>query len=142
MEGKKEFDAARTKFINTSAAVASKIPGYGTLAALALYGVNAFSKVQGIDNVKYWFITNWDNVLLFKADEAFYQYKQGDVVNDAFQMKNPLSGKVYLGLLNDNIMDPIEVLVKVVAIVVVQVWDTRIVQEMHVKGRKEAFLKN
>jgi hypothetical protein len=141
-EGKKEYDRARSQFLNSAAGLASKIPGYGSMAALALYGINYFSKVNGEDNVKYAFITNWDNVLAFKAGQAYYQYKQGDVVNDASQMKSPRSGKVYLGLYNDNVMDPIEVMVKVTAITVTEQWGTRTVQKMNVNSRQEAYLKN
>ncbi|NMC59837.1 MAG: hypothetical protein GYA51_10720 [Candidatus Methanofastidiosa archaeon] len=141
-EGKEAFDAAKENFLNTAASVASKIPGYGSMAALALYGMNVFNKVQGRDNVKYWFITDWDNVQLFESGNEFYQYKQGNVVNDASQMKSPLSGKVYIGLLNDNVMEPIEVMVKVTAIVVNQQWATHTIQLMKVENKKEPYLKD
>ncbi len=141
-EGQKEYDRARSQFLNSAAGVASKIPGYGSMAALALYGINYFSKVGGEDNVKYYFITDWDNVTAFKANQTFLQYKQGDVVNDASQMKSHLSGKVYLGLLNDNIAEPIDVMVKVTAITVTQQWGMKTVQKMNVSSRDEPYLKN
>ena len=118
------------------------IPGYGTMAALALTGLNYFSKVQGSDNVKYYFITNGENVALFNANQVFYQYKQGDVVNDASKMTRPLNGKVYLGLLNDNLSTAIEVIVKITAIQVNQEWGSRIVQKLNISSRKELYLKN
>ncbi|MEZ4771600.1 MAG: hypothetical protein R3D00_00375 [Bacteroidia bacterium] len=141
-EGKKAYEDAKDKFMNSAAASAMKIPGYGTMAALALYGLNVFSKVQGEDNVKYRFITDWENVLLFKSGNTYYQYKQGDVVNDASQMKSPLTGKIYIGLINDNVMEPIDVIVKITAIQVNQEWDTRIVNKMSVRNREEAYLAN
>lgn len=141
-EGKKEYDRAREQFISSAAGIAIKIPGYGTMAALALYGVNYFAKVGGADNVKYYFLNDWNSVTAFKASQTFMQYKQGDVINDAFQMKSPRSGKVYLGLYNDNIMDPIDVLVKVTAIVVTKQWGMRTIQKMHVASRQEPYLKN
>lgn len=141
-EGREAYDAAKSKALMGAAGVAARIPGYGTMAALALYGVNYFNKVQGEDNVKYWFVSGWDNVLAFKADNTFYQYKQGDVINDASQMKSPVRGTTYLALANDNIMEPIDVLVKVTAITVKQQWDTRQVQKLNVSSREEAYLKN
>jgi hypothetical protein len=141
-EGREAYEAAKSKALNGAAMVAARIPGYGTMAALALYGANYFSKVQGEDNVKYYFISNWDNVLAFEAGNTFYQYKQGDVINDASQMKSPLIGKTYLGLSNDNIMEPIDVLVKVTAITVKQQWGTRQVQKMHVTSSQQPYLKN
>jgi hypothetical protein len=141
-EGKKAYDDAKSKCLTASAGAAAKIPGYGPMVALALYGTNYFNKVQGEDNVKYYFITNWDNVQLFEAGGTFYQYKLGDVVNDASQMKSPLSGKLYLGLENDNVMDPIDVTVKINAISVTQQWGMRTLQKMSVSSREEPFLKN
>lgn len=134
-EGEAAYTAARTKFVNASAGVVSKIPGWGPMGALALYGVNYFAKVQGEDNVKYWFITDWDNVLLFESGNSFMQYKQGDVVNDASQMKSPLTGKLYLGLLNDNIAEPIDVLVKINAVTVIQQYGMQTIQKMSLRFR-------
>lgn len=85
---------------------------------------------------------DWENVLLFQSSQAFYQYKQGDVVNDASKMTNPLSGKVYLGLLNDNLSTAIEVIIKVSAIKVNQEWAARIVQKLNITSRQEQYLKN
>ena len=131
-EGLKAEAEARSKFINTSASLLSKFEGYGSMAALALYGINAFDKAQGDDNVKYWFLPGWDNVQKYKAGNKFAHYKQGDVVNDAVQMKNPLSGKVFLALENDNMMQSIDVLVKVTAIQVKQKWGNRMVKTLAV----------
>src|SRR5690606_26984277 len=103
-EGRAAYEKATEEFFRIAAQTVSTISGYGTMAALALYGINSFSKINGSDNVKYWFITDWNNVQKFESGVSFLQYKQGDVINDAAQMKAPLQGKVYLGLLNDNIM--------------------------------------
>lgn len=141
-EGKEAYQEATDDFFSTTAEIASTIPGYGTMAALAITGINYFTKVQGEDNVNYNFITDWDNVLFFKSGQTFYQYKQGDVVNDASRMSRPLSGKVYLGLLNDNIRDAIEVIVKVTAVTVTQEWGTRKVQKIDISSREELYLQN
>jgi hypothetical protein len=141
-EGKTEYANARTKFIQSASASISKIPGYGPMAALALTGVSYFDKVQGEDNVKYWFLSDANSAALFNAGQSFMQYKKGDVVNEASQMKMPLKGKVYLALSNDNILDPIVVTIKVTAIQVAQLWDTRTIQVMNVTNRQVAYLKN
>ena len=136
-EGKEAYDKASNSFVTAGAQTVSKIPGYGVLAALALHGINYFLATQGRDNVKYWFISDWDNVLLFRSNRSFMQYKQGDVITDAYQMQAPQYGKVYLGLYNDNIRDAIEVTVKVTAIVVTEVWKTKPIQKMNVTSRRE-----
>ena len=141
-EGKKAYENAKDKFLTSAASSVSKIPGYGAMGALSLTGFSVFSKVQGSDNVQYYFITDWDNVLLFNANQSFMQYKQGNVINDASQMKYPLIGKVYLGLLNDNIMEPIDVVVQIVAIQVTQKFGTRTVMDQNVTEHREAYLNN
>lgn len=141
-ESQAAYEAAKDKFINSSAAAVSKIAGYGTMAALAIYGINTFSKVQGRDNVKYWFISDWQNVLQFKAGVSFNQYKQGDVINEAAQMKSPLNGPVYIGLFNDNLVEPIEVVLKVTAVQVKEQWAIRSVSQPQVSVNQVAYLKN
>lgn len=141
-EGRKEFNDATDRFTKQVTPALLRIPGYGILGALALNGISYFNKVQGEDNVKYWFLADWNSVEAFNASKEFYQYKQGDVVNDAARMTAPRNGKVYLGLLNDNIMDPIEVMVKVNALTVTQVYATRPVKKYNVTSRKEPYLKN
>lgn len=141
-EGKRAYEDAKNKCLTAGAGAVAKIPGWGPLAALALYGTSYFNKVQGEDNVKYYFITNWDNVQLFKQEQTFYQYKQGDVVNDYSKMDAPLTGKIYLGLLNDNVVDPIDVTVKIIAVSVAEQWGVRTVQRMNISSREEPYLKN
>lgn len=141
-KGSQEYINAREQFAKNAAASMSKIPGYGPLAALAITGVSYFSKVQGEDNVKYWFLSDANSKLLFESGQTFYQYKMGDVINEASQMKRPLSGKVYLALKNDNIADPIKVTLNVVAIEVIQEWSTRIVQVMKVANREVPYLRD
>jgi len=141
-EGKQAYEASKDKFVSNAASAVAGISGYGTMAALALYGLNTFGKVQGRDNVKYYFIADSQNAALFDNRSAFYQYKQGDVINDASQMKFPLSGKIYLGLENDNVMEPIEVIIKATAVQINQLWATRIINQMSVATRQVAYLKN
>lgn len=141
-EGRKAFEAGTSSFLGQATKVVSTISGYGPMAALALYGVNVFSKTGGSDNVKYWFITDWDNVQKFQADQPFMMYKQGDVVTEASQMKTPLVGKIHIALSNDNIMQAIEVNIKITAVQLNQTWATHLVNKMNVASRQVAYLMN
>jgi hypothetical protein len=141
-EGVRAFEEAKNKFLTNTANYATKFSGYGLMAAVALQGINMFTNSTAGDNVKYWFITDWTNVLAFNANQSFMQYKQGDVITEMSQMKNPLLGKVYVGLLNDNIKDAIEVNIKVTAIQVNQIWDTRLVRRINFNSRNVAYLMN
>lgn len=139
--GKHEYEKAKMEFAETAASAVSSIPGYGVLGALALTGFSYFSSVQGEDNVKYWFLSDGNSAALFQAGQPFSYYKSGDVISEASQMKNPLKGKVYWALSNDNSFEPIRLTIKVVAVTVNQTWGSRIVQKVDIKIRKEAYLK-
>jgi hypothetical protein len=141
-EGRKEFVKAKRGFLNSAASVASHIPGYGTMAALALYGINAFSLIQGEDNVKFWLMENEVDASLFKFGKKFNSFKQGDVLNDAAQLKKPLTGKIYLGLLNDNLIESINVTISATAIVVTEQNSVRNNKIMRITNREEAYLRN
>lgn len=141
-ESSKAYEASKDKFIQSASKSSAKLPGYGSLVGLAILGINVFTKAGGGDNVKYWFITDWNNVNLFTSKQSFMQYKQGDVISDVSQMKSPLSGKVYLGLYNDNILDAIEVNIKIVAVQIRKNMGTRIVNRMNVNTRRIPYLKS
>lgn len=140
-EGQKLFSKSKTGFFNSAASVASQIPGYGSMAALAMYGINAFQLIQGEDNVKYTFLNDSKNALQFSTGKPYKYYQQANVLNDASQMKSPLSGKVYLGLQNDNLVEPIVVKVNITAILVHQKWGLVPAQVNSVKSRTEPYLK-
>jgi len=98
--------------------------------------------IQGEDNVKFWFMNDETSAFMFKSGKKFRNFKQGDVLNDAAQMKMPVSGKLHLGLLNDNIIEPILVTVSVTAIVVTEHNSVRNNKLMKIDSREEAYLKN
>lgn len=141
-EGKEAYDNALDNFTGQAAATFSKLSPYGPMAALAFTGVSYFNKVQGDNNVKYWFLKDAESIGLFQSGQTFYSYKMGDVINEASQMTTPLSGKVYLALLNDNMIDPIKVTLTATAIQLFEHWETRTVQVMNVSERQEAYLQN
>lgn len=140
-EGKAEYERAQKQFLNTAAKFALKIPGYGPMAALALTGVSYINQVQGVDNVKYWFLSSVEDVQRFNSGITFYQYKKGDVINEAAQIKSPLKGKVYIALLNDNSIDLINVMIKATAIIVDKSMGKRTVTKLKTKTIEVPYLK-
>lgn len=141
-EGKAAYESAKENFSKAAGTSLASLTGYEPTALLALAGINLIDKVQGLDNIKYFFITDWDNAQLFRAGNNFLQYKQGDVVNDASQMKHPLYGKVLLGLLNDNLIEPVEVMVRITAVQIRPIWDTRLINRMDINQYQQPYLKN
>ncbi len=137
-EGQKEYDQSKADFIRAGSKVVGMIPTYGPMAALALTGINYMSQAQGKDNVKYYFLTNREDVQLFNTDKAFKRYKTGDVISEAAQMKTPLSGTILIGLVNDNTIDPIKVTVKATAVMVEK---KTVKRSKPVILRKEGYLK-
>lgn len=143
VENEAENLFVKTKFgiINTAATLASNIPVYGSMAALALYGVNAFQMVQGVDNVEYAFLKDYKNALAFTKGDAFVSYQKGKVLHDAAQMKAPLSGKIYLGLQNRNLLEAIQVKLNVTAVVIHKKWGLMPAKVISVSSQLRPFLK-
>lgn len=139
-EGKAEYERAQKQFVNSASKAALQIPGYGPMAALALTGASYINQVQGADNVKYWFLSSPEDVQRFNTDITFYQYKKGDIVNEASQMKSPLKGRIYIALLNDNSIDPINVMIKATAMIVKENWGERTVEKMNTTTKEVPFL--
>lgn len=139
-EGKEAHYIGRENFISNAACGESKIKGYGAMAALAMNGKNYFDAVNTGGRIKYWFINDYNNALLFQQEKSFLQYKQGYVINEAARMPQPLQGKTYLGLVNENTSE-LDVLVKATAITVISQYNTRTVQKMNVNTREEPYLK-
>jgi len=140
-EGMEEYYKAREKYRESSASL-TNIPGYTVMAALALQGLNYFNRVQGEDNIRYSFLRDANNATAFREGKVATSYKTADVINDAAQMKSPTYGKVYLGLENDNLSEPVRVMVKVHAVVLQQEWAYRTVDRMQVRSRTEPYTKN
>lgn len=136
------LNKAQDNFLKNSAAICCKLPGYGPLAAIALTGISCFNQMQGGSNVRYWFLSNYDNVSLFKSHNTFMQYKQGNVITEATQMKFPLSGKVYLALSNDNIINPITVTIRTTAFIVKEQWGIRDAKQMKITSVDIPYLKD
>jgi len=141
-EGKQELERAKSEFLKSAKTVASSIPGYGPMAVLALTGFSYMNQVQGEDNVKYWFLSDVNSVAAFQNNLTFQTYKKGDVVNEACQMKNPLKGKVYLALLNDNTFEPIVLTILATAVIVNEQWGVRTVKKMNINSYKVPYMKN
>jgi hypothetical protein len=141
-EGKAEFQNTQSSFAEQAASNFSKLSTYGPMAALAITGISYFSKIQGGDNVKYWFLNDLNSAQLFEAGEQFYTYKSGDILSEAAQMKTPLTGKIYLAIMNDNSIEPIALTIKVTAIQQIEYWKTRTIQLMNVAERQEPYLMN
>lgn len=139
-DGKKEYEEASSKFFAKAAGSAMLIPGYGPLAALALTGVSYFSTVPSGSNVKYYFLDS-ENYTNFIQNRKNYSFKSGDVINGFAQMKNPLSGKIFLYLINDNLRNAISVFIKVTAITIKESYKNRSTKEAKFEEKKIPYLE-
>jgi hypothetical protein len=137
----KVFADATQKLAETASPIASKIPNYGPLAALALNGASYLVSIQTGENVKYWFVDG-TNQSLFNSGQQFMYFKNGNVINDFSRMTSPLSGQYFLCLYNDNNLQAIDVTIKITAVCINEQWGTRSVRKMNVTTFKVPYLKN
>jgi hypothetical protein len=141
-EGENSYKSATSRFVSSLAGAASHFPGYGTMAALALYGVNFFLQPQGNDELQFWFIGDQQNMNAFNQGKYFRSIKEGKVITDAAQMKYPLNGKVFLAVRNNNQIESVPTIIKVAAVVVQNHEIGNSIKQNTYVERKIPYLKN
>ena len=125
--------------------MASKIviSGLNPLGYFATAGISLFNNVSGPDHVYFTVIGDEQNLQNFKLNLNFNQYQDGDLISGAFRMSAiPEGNKCFLGLNNSNSFKPIEVTIKVTAVVVNNQYETKNVEKYEIKSTKKPFLKN
>ena len=114
--------------------------GYSPLAAL-IYGRESYlvhlPSGEDID----FSISDGNFASTFLSVPACYVNKR-KVITDFSKMTNPTRGKFRFGLHNNNLVIPVNVVVKITALSLFHEWGTRPVQKMHITKRQEAYLKN
>ncbi len=140
-EGQQEYEEATKELSNKAAPLISKLAGFNPLAALALGSASYLTTLQKGEDIDFYIVDN-NNVNLFLAGQGFNYIKKGKVINDFSRITSPLVGTYHICLSNDNAITGVNVAIKITAIQVSKVWDTRPIQKMHVTSRQEAYLKN
>jgi hypothetical protein len=139
--GQQAFDNATKELASKASPLVSAIPGYGPLAAVALGGTSYIAQLQRGEDIDYYIMDN-NNARLFENNQQCTYIRKGKVINDFSRITSPLAGSYFICLYNDNAITGVSVTVKITAIQVKQVWDTRPVQKIHVASKQEAYLKN
>lgn len=138
--GQKAFQDAVGNIARYASPLIAHIPEYGPLAALALGGTSYLTSVQGGEDIEYYFLDQ-KNMNLFSNGKRFIYIKKAKVINDFSRMTQPLKGKFYIGLLNNNFVQPVDVTIKMTAVTVKPVWGYRSVEKINVNPRKEAYIR-
>lgn len=121
-EAQEAFNKDRTKLIGLGAKVFGST---NPLAGLAL-GLISMSQASVGDNVHYYFIPSYIDAYNFTSKNTFKQFKQGNVVTDfgLMNFSTVTNEKLYVGFVNDNAMQGIDVNLKIVALVVINKYTT------------------
>jgi hypothetical protein len=115
-ESQKTFEQDKARFASAGGKLLSTI---NPLVGIA-FGLFTMSQANIGENVKYSFLSNYENAQKFMAGVSYKQFKQGNSIVD-FGLMNYASinnEKYYLGLENDNFQQGINVNVKILAVVV------------------------
>ncbi|MCW3104459.1 MAG: hypothetical protein JWO09_2899 [Bacteroidetes bacterium] len=140
--GMQAYQNATALLAKNAGPIASKLPGYGPLASLALGGASYIAQLQSGEDIDFW-IVQGDNANLWQSDQQFYYIKKGKVLNDYSRMLSPLKGNnLFVCLSNDNAITGVQVTVKITAISVNEEWGLRPIQKMHISSKQVAYLKN
>ncbi len=113
-DSQKAFAKDRRTFASAGAKL---ISSFNPLAGLA-FGLITMTHNNIGDNVRYSFLPSYEDVAKYTAGAGYMQFKSGDVVSDFGLMNysNKENAKYYVGLENDNLMEAIDVTVKVLAV--------------------------
>lgn len=136
--GQQVYEKA-TKDLMGSSSI-SKLSGYSPLAAVALGAISYLPLLQRGEDIDF-FIVQGNNVNLFMGSQQFAYIKKGKVIND-FSKMEPVKGNLHVCLSNDNAVMPVSVLVKITAIQLNELWETRPTKKMSVNSKQEMYLKN
>lgn len=92
---------------------ANYILGGGPLGELAIGGISKLIVPTMGDDVKYYFITDHTNALSFLEDKKFLTFEKGQGIASYRKITDRLQGTYYLGLENNNLVQGINVSVKI-----------------------------
>lgn len=132
-EAQKAYNEANKKVSSTLAGAAALIPGYGTLASLAITGISAMSVPTVGDNVNYWFITNYNG--------QKYTLNSGNGVAATGRNSKITQGGFTIKLYNDNFRTGIDVNVKILAVKVNKTYQDNEYIEQKITARKVTLNK-
>lgn len=138
--GQQAYDNASKELSNKSTLL-TDITGYGPMAALALGSISYLTQLQSGEDIDF-YIVDGNNINLFMSGQQFNYIKKGKVINDFSRMTQPLKGSYHMCFYNDNAVTGVSVMVKITAIQVNQIWNTRSVKKMQISSRQEPYLKN
>lgn len=114
------------------------------LAGLLIGILPALTKTSNGENVMYRFMDGYENAQKFANNQQYLQFKQGNVVSDYCNMplyKSQLGRKLYIGLINDNTMQPIDVTTKITAMVVKNQYETRTDKVPVITNKRKPFIE-
>lgn len=120
-----EASQAYEENVNSVGKLASGLAStFGTpLAGVAVGAVTELLTPKNGEDVQYAFISSFENVQAFLAQQTYYQFDQGKGVAAYGKSSNGLQGTFYIGLYNDNQTTGIDVNVKIVVIKEVKYYE-------------------
>ena len=138
--GQQAFESAVGSLASSVKAISNNLVGNNPMIALALGLTSYLPKIQAGEDVDY-YLTDAQNANMFMNGQSFNLYKQGKVLND-FSKMNYIPGSLTFCFQNDNAITGITAMVKVSAVTVDTIWNTREVTKMTIESREEMYLKN
>jgi len=140
-EGKAAYQKAEKDLLKVASSVL--ISSLNPLSYFATTGISLFNNVSGPDHVYFTIIGDEQNLQNFRLGLNFNQYQEGDLISGVFKMSTiPEGNKCFLGLNNSNSVKPIEVTIKVTAVVINNQYETKSVEKYEIKSTKKPFLRN
>ncbi|TAH09546.1 MAG: hypothetical protein EAZ12_06215 [Sphingobacteriia bacterium] len=138
--GQQSFDAASRKLVSSASPLMTKLNSNSPLTALALDIPSFLSQVYNGEDIEY-VLLEAPFLNLYTSGKTYGYLKYGKVVNDFARML-PVKGNVSFCFTNDNPSTSVSVTIKVQAIQVNSIYDTRTVKKMNITSKEDMYLKN
>lgn len=90
-------------------------------------GLTSMTQIKVGENIRYFFISKLEETKKFLVGAGFGQFRQGEMVTDYGVMNYPNKNpqQYYIGFSNDNPAQPVSVVVKILAVVVVKGYEAK-----------------
>ncbi|WP_046757883.1 hypothetical protein [Kordia jejudonensis] len=122
-----EANEAYTRNVDAITTLAKGVASFYTspIGGVAVGAISELLLPNIGEDVSFWFIPNYENVVLFESGQRFSVFNQGKGIAAYGKNTNLNSGTFYIGLNNDNFSLGINVNIKIVVIKEIKVYENK-----------------
>lgn len=140
--GQQVYENASKEVVSKSSPLITSLVGSNPLGALAMGLTSYLTQLHTSSGeaINFYLIDSKD-ANAFQQKNQFGYYKQGKAVN-SFAKYEPMPGNLSFCFINDNTFTGVSVLLKITAVQVNQIYETKEIKRENITSQEELYLKN